>query len=89
VNWLKLGLQLVPAIVSAIHAVEQLVNRKGADKENMAVDAVAAGLQIAEGLAGRDLVRDAAVEPAVRDFMRAYVALQNAVRAARELQPES
>lgn len=74
---------LIPAIMSAVEAVEAFARGKGKDKQNAAVDLVGKFLQLTEGAAGKDLLDDAEVQAAVRAAIDAIVAMENVIRDAR------
>lgn len=87
-NWVKVGLQLVPLVIQGINQAEQRFGGgKGREKAEHAIELAGAGLRFAEVVSGRDLVKDEAVQPALRTFIDAYVELQNAVRKAKALAP--
>lgn len=84
-RWVMFGIQLVPKIITAIRAVERIaaiIDLKGRDKEDASLEIVGTALEAAEAIVGRDLLHDDRVMEATRNFIRAYVALQNAIAAA-------
>jgi len=82
-NWLSVGLKILPFIVTAVKTVESFFKAKGPAKEDAAVSAVAAILSTVEETADRDLMSDERVEKATRDVMKAIVSLQNVIREVR------
>lgn len=77
-NWLALGFRLMPIIVSAVTTVEKAVTKSsGQDKEDAAVERVDGAVAALEGLAERELVRDADVQESLRDTIAALVKFQN------------
>lgn len=85
-KWVTFGINLVPKILLAIRAVERiatLIGVKGRDKEDAALQIVTTALEAAEGIIDRDLLEDERVAEAARQFIRSYVALQNAIAAAK------
>ena len=74
----------VPALGAAIGTIEQAVpDLAGPNKKQAAVAMAQAVVEAAEGSAGKDLVNDAAVQQATSSFVDAYVALMNAIAAAK------
>lgn len=83
-HWLEIGLKLMPLVVGAVEAVEKLfTSEKGKAKQDAAVTMVMAWLGVAEGAAGRDLLKDPEVDKAVRAAIDSIVAAQNAIAAAK------
>ncbi len=85
-GWVTIGLKLAPLIIGCVQAIERLVKgAHGKDKQDAAVDMIGTVLAATEGLAGKDLLEDAAVQAATRKVIDAVVALQNviATRAAK------
>lgn len=83
-NWIALGTRIVPYIVMAIQAVEQLAGaKKGKEKQDAAMTVLAAGLGAVEAGLNKDLLDDAEVQQAVRAAIDAYVHLQNVIAKAR------
>jgi hypothetical protein len=78
--WLDGALKLIPLIVSAITAVEKLVEKKGQAKQDAAVDLVTQLVPLIEASIDRDVVDDAAVQQGLRDTITATVSLMNIVR---------
>lgn len=74
----------VPGLQGAIHTVEeQLPGLKGDQKKAAAIAIAQTIVATAEGAASKDLVNDTAVMSATSNFVDAYVALQNAIAAAK------
>lgn len=92
-KWITLGLQLGPFVLSLLRAIvgkrpaAAAATVETAAGDSPAIALVVDGVKFAEAVTGRDLVNDAAVEPAVREFLRAFDALQAAAAAARALRP--
>jgi hypothetical protein len=84
-KFVGLGTKFVPYVNYAINAIEIVSDLikgfKGQAKEDAVIAAVTRGLPILEGALEKDVVNDAAVIEATRQYIRAYVALQNAIRA--------
>jgi hypothetical protein len=74
---------LIPAIISAVQAVESFSKGKGKQKQDEAVSLVGAFLALAEGAVGKDILNDEEVAKAVRVTIDAVVALENVIRDAR------
>jgi len=96
INWAsvaKVGLQVAGANVPQVNLIEQLAKSipglSGAAKENAAVDLAKASLESVEGIVGKKLLDDPAIEAASRSFIQAYVALQNAIVAAKGIHKAS
>ncbi len=87
-QWIVRGLQLVPAILQAIVAVERLKQGDTSQaKRQAAIELAKISLTIAEGVTARDLFDDDRVEAAMGKAIDAIVGLQNAIRdVARELE---
>ena len=85
-NWLSIGLKIVPYIFGAVSAVERFLTAKGVTKEDAAVAMTHAILQAAEAGADRDLLNDADVNKATREVMQAIVALQNVIASRAQKQ---
>lgn len=87
-KFLSLGLKLVPYIGVAINAIELAASTikelKGPAKKQAVLDAVTKGLPIVENLIDKDVVNDPKVVEATGNYIDAYVALQNAIKATRE-----
>jgi hypothetical protein len=82
--WATLGFKLVMAIPSAIAAVEQLKKSfSGDQKEEAAAEFAKFTVETSELVADKDLLNDPAVDAAVRNAIKATVALQNVVAAAK------
>lgn len=85
-SWVISGIRLVPHVIAAVHAVESLATAKsGKEKQDAAVEAVQAALEITEASMGRDVVDNPKVEQAVRQLIDAYIAVQNAVASVRDV----
>lgn len=77
---LATGMRLMSYVLGAVHIVETIaIAIKGKQKQDAAVDAVRVMLPVVEGVAGKDLLNDKAVEDAIRGAIDAVVALQNVV----------
>lgn len=89
-SWTRFGLTVIPLVVKAANIVETLAaHLHGGDKETKAVNVARDLVSLTETLADRDVLNDAKVEQAVREFLRAYVALQNAIAAAQAARREA
>ena len=86
-NWLTLGFKLVPILMFAVEAVERLVTGKGRTKQDAAMELVRRAVQSLELVVERDVIDDAGVQAAARQFVDAYVSLQNAVQTAKATSP--
>jgi hypothetical protein len=83
-KWVERGFTLVPLIIGAVNAIENLVTGlRGSKKQDAAVDFTRSILISVEGLAGKDLIDDVKVQAAVRTLIDAAVAVQNAVASAK------
>lgn len=86
-GWVTGALKLIPLILTAITAVEKLVDKKGKAKQDAAVDLIGQLVPLIEASIDRDVVDDAAVQQGMRDTITATVSLLNIVRdvqAARQ-----
>jgi glutamate racemase len=79
-HWVTGALKLIPLILTAITAVEKVVDKKGKAKEDAAIDLVGQLVPLIEASVDRDVVDDAAVQQAMRDTISATVSLMNIVR---------
>lgn len=80
-NWLGIGLRLLPYIGTAVTAVERFVSGKGKQKEDAAVEMTKTLVETIEGVSAKDLVENQNVQHLVRGVMQAIVALQNGIAA--------
>jgi len=80
-KWINIGIKLLPYILSCVQAVEGFLKgpKRGEEKENAAVGMVNAILVTIEAGIDKDLLHDEDVNRAVRQCMRAFVALENIV----------
>lgn len=79
-QWVTTGIRLVPTIISAVHAVESLLTAKsGKEKQDAAVEAVQAAVEVTEASIGKDFLHNGKIDGATRQFIDAYVNLQNAI----------
>lgn len=79
-KWLSLGLRLMPYVITAIEGVEKLLGgKKGAEKQDAAVDILRTSLEALEAGLGKDLLDDAEANAAFRELIAAYVAVQNVI----------
>ena len=79
IGWTLKGIQLLPAIIKAVQAVEYLVKEKGEPKMTAALELVDIFVKTTEGFSGIDLA-DEDIRKAVKEVIEAYVALQNVVK---------
>ena len=79
IGWTLKGIQLLPAIIKAVQAVEHLVKEKGEPKMTAALELVDIFVKSTEGFAGIDLA-DTEIRNAVKEVIEAYVALQNVIK---------
>ncbi len=87
---LGIGGLFVPGLTSAINIVqENLGGLKGPDKKAAAIAIATTVVETAEGAAGKDLLNDPAVVAATSAFVDAYVALQNALAAAKAIKSQT
>lgn len=87
-QWIALGLKLMPLIVAAVEGVEKVVKGvKGKDKQDAAMELVASMLVAIEGLTAKDLLQDEAVQTLARSAIDAVVAFQNGLAASKKLKP--
>ena len=75
-QWIALGMKLLPFIVEAVQWVEKFITQKGQYKQDAAVYMVRSILGVAEQGANKDLLNDDDVESATRKVIDAVVALQ-------------
>jgi hypothetical protein len=78
-QWIALGMKLLPFIVEAVQWVEKFITQKGQYKQDAAVYMVRSILGVAEQGANKDLLNDDDVESATRKVIDAVVALQNVI----------
>ena len=78
-QWVALGMKLLPFIVEAVQWVEKFITQKGKYKQDAAVYMVRSILGVAEQGANKDLLDDDDVESATRKVIDAVVALQNVI----------
>lgn len=78
-NWLK----VIPMVVTAIDTVESIRKDRGKTKQDRAMDIVKVFVETAEGVAGKDLMDDPAVESATRATIDTIVQWQNVVNDAK------
>ena len=78
-QWITLGLKIVPLILGAINAVERFIKAPGVEKQAAALDMTQIMLAAVEGAAGRDLLNDEDVRVAAKEAIDAIVALQNVI----------
>lgn len=77
-QWIQIGLRIVPFIFGAVQAVERLItSAKGKDKQDAAVAMVGTLLTTIEGVTGEEYANNDAVQAATRKVIDAVVALQN------------
>ena len=69
------ALKVLPLIVNAISAAEQLTEARGADKKRHALELVSDGLSVAEASRGRNLLADVAVRDCAETGIDAIVSL--------------
>ena len=69
------ALKVLPLIVNAISAAEQLTEARGADKKRHALELVSDGLSVAEASSGRNLLDDVAVRDCAEKVIDAIVSL--------------
>lgn len=74
----------VPAIGAAVQTIEAAVPQlSGPDKKAAAQAMATAVVHAVEGVEDKDILNDAAVQAATGSFIDAYVALMNAIAAAK------
>lgn len=78
-QWVALGMKLLPFIVEAVQWVEKFITQKGKYKQDAAVYMVRSILGVAEQGTNKDLLDDDDVESATRKVIDAVVALQNVI----------
>lgn len=82
--WLQKGVQILPLVIGAVHAVEMLsVTLRGKDKQDAAINTLMVMLAATEGLVGRDLMDDQRFRAALRSLIDAYVSIQNLIAGNR------
>lgn len=80
-GWLEKGLKIVPLIISAINAVENLVrNKSGKDKQEAAIDTFDALIKAVEVGIDKDLLNEEEFQVLLRKFIDDYVAIQNFIK---------
>lgn len=85
-NWLGLGLRILPYVGTVVSVVERFVKGKGKEKQDAALDMLETVLETVEGVAAKDLINDAVVNQAARAVVDAVVAFQNiAAKRAEEM----
>ena len=82
-KWIDIGFKVLPYVIGAVNAAEKFVKGSGKEKQDAAVSMVETFVAAAEGVAGRDLLNDAAVQDALRNAIDAVVALQNTIAAVK------
>lgn len=85
-QWLSFLIKSAPVIIAAVQAVEKIfsgLKGKSQDKEDAAVLIVRTVLGAAENILAKDLLNDEKVEQAMREAIRAFVAFENAIAAAK------
>jgi hypothetical protein len=78
-GWVTIGMKLLPLIVEAVNWVEKFVLRKGAAKQDAAIQLCLSMLTITESTLDKDILEDSEVEEAARKTIDAVVALQNLI----------
>ena len=79
------GAFLPGIVIASINTIEEAAGEmKGGDKKAAVLKMAAAAVQAVEGASDKDVVNDAKVAEATSQFIDAYVALQNAIAAARQ-----
>jgi len=81
-KWIDIGFRIAPLIISAVTTVERIFT-SDANKEDKAMALLEEMLPTVEAILARDLLNDAKVNEAAREAMRAIVAFQNALAAAK------
>lgn len=82
--WVNIGVKIAGLVIGGIQAIEHLITGiKGKDKQDAVVQFTQDALAMIEGAAGKDVLDDAEVIEAERDFINAYVHLQNVIAAAK------
>ena len=76
-QWVGLGMKLLPYIVEAVQWVEKFVQRKGKQKQDAAVYMTKSILGLVETATHRDLLDDDEVEASTRKVIDAVVSLNN------------
>lgn len=82
-KWIGFGLRFVPYIGTVIQSVEAIKEAKGPDKLAKVELAVANGIEAVEFGLDKDVLKDEQVAVAMRAYIGTYVALQNAIAAAK------
>ena len=84
-QWINVGLKLLPYVLSCVQAVESFLSgpKRGVEKENAAVGMVHAILQTVEAGIDKNLLNDEDENIAVRQVMQAIVALENVVASKK------
>lgn len=77
--WIRMGLKVVPLVMSAIGAIEKVAEKKGQAKQDAAVGLVSELLPAIESAISRDVVDDAKVQTGLRAVIDAVVALLNVI----------
>jgi hypothetical protein len=88
-KFFSIGLKLVPYIGVAINTIEAVAatikELKGPAKKEAVLNAITKGIPIAENFLDKDVLNDPKVVEAVGDYIDAYVALQNAIAASKQV----
>jgi hypothetical protein len=84
VKWISLGMKLFPLVQIAVQMVEKAIHGKtGPEKQEAALAAIGAGIDVLEAGLSRDIIDNAEVQVALRGAIDAYVLLQNVVARIR------
>ncbi len=73
-------LKLAEGIMTAIHVVEKINGAKGIEKADAVINSTPDMIGVLEGALSKDVLNDERVISAERNFVTAYVALQNTIR---------
>lgn len=85
-KWISLGIKIYPLIAMAVHMVEKVAGAKrGKEKQDAALEAIAVGLNLLETGVGKDLIDDPEVNAALRAAVDAYVHVQNVIAKKKAL----
>ena len=89
-QWVALGIKILPLVISAVQFVERLIKgeKKGAEKHAEVRQFILDLLTGSEGLTGRDLLNDEAVSKLIDNVIIAVVAAQNGIAAWQKLRPQ-
>lgn len=82
-KWLNIGIRFIPFINTIVTAIEQVKGAQGAAKLSAAQEAIRVGLEATEFAVEKDLLNDDKVMEAATGYINAYVAVQNAIAAAK------